>query len=413
MSGGSRTPSRKSGVGKKILYVFTSLLGVVVILLSVAYGGFRHYYGKMNIMNDEDFEYVSQIDIREGEDVDYTKVTDGDLKRLDVYDTPEEQEELVYDYSDPDITNIMLVGTDSRKKGLWRTASDAMVLVSINKKTKKVFLSSFMRDTLVDIRKGGNHKEAGKAKLNAAFAYGGSKMMFQTYEDNFGIKIDKYVHFDFFSFINIVNYIGGIDMYVKADEVKYMNTVYIFEINVITGVWPHTKDYLPEKTGMVHLNGKQALAYTRVRYTGGGDFGRTERQRKMIEAIVAKVKKLSPSKLSSFAERSLRNVSTNLTETDVMSLLVGAPEFFDYEMISTRIPIDKTYHSDKLQGAYVLVADLKKNADYWYSLVYLDKDISADIAKQVAEEKKQKEAEKEQKADEQDTASSDTTSSSG
>ena len=67
-----------------------------------------------------------------------------------------------------------------------------MIIVSINRKTHKLFFSSFMRDTLVYIRKGGNHREAGNDKLNAAFAYGNSKMLFETYEDNFGIKLDKF-----------------------------------------------------------------------------------------------------------------------------------------------------------------------------------------------------------------------------
>ena len=277
-----KAAGRKNGsTGKKILYVFTSLLGVVVILMSVAYGGFYHYYSKLNIVQNDDFEYVSQIEIRPGQDIDYTKVTEGDLKNLGEYDKSTDSDEIVYDFSDPDIINIMLVGTDGRKKGLWRTNSDSMVLVSINKKTKKLFFTSFMRDILVDIPQGGNHKEAGKAKLNAAFAYGGSKLMFQTYEDNFGIKIDKYVHIDFYSFINIVNYVGGMTLYVSAAERKVMNENYITEINYMTSQ-PLEKDYLPIESGNVHMNGKQVLAYTRVRYVGGGDFGRTERQRKVI-----------------------------------------------------------------------------------------------------------------------------------
>ena len=405
---------KKSNVGQKILYAVTSILGVIVILMSVAYGGFYHYYSKMNIVNTDEYNYepVSDVDLI-NEDVSGTDAasdTASDVSQP--ADQPYGTGNLVYDFSDPDITNIMIVGTDSRKKGLWRTASDAMILVSINKKTQKVFFTSFMRDTRVFIKKGGNHRVAGDDKLNAAYAYGGSKMMFETYEENFGIKFDKYVHFDFYSFITIVDSIGGIDMYIKANEIKYMNDVYLSEINTRLLHRPRKTDYLPRKTGTYHLNGKQALAYTRVRYVGG-DTQRTERQRKVIEAILGKVKTMSATKLSKFAERALKCVSTNLGQTDVMSLLMDAPECLQYETISTRIPIDKTSHSQMIKGTYFLVCDLKKNADYWYSLVYLDKDISKEIVQQIEEEKAAQEAEANASSQEQADVSSDAVSSNG
>jgi len=402
---------KKSNTGKKVLYALTSVLGVVVILMSVAYGGFYHYYSKMNIVNTDDYGYgpVSDMDMIDNDvsDSDAYEGVASDVSQSAVqrYGTGD----LVYDFSDPDITNIMVVGTDSRKRGLWRTRSDAMILVTINKKTNKVFFTSFMRDTLVFIKKGGNHKEAGNDKLNAAYAYGGAKMLFETYEENFGIKFDKYVHLDFYSFVTIVDSIGGIDMYLKANEIKYMNDVYLLELNKPAQYnRPYGTDYLPRRTGTYHLNGKQALAYTRVRYVGG-DYARTERQRKVIEEIMKKVKSMSASKLSKFAERALKCVSTNLSQTDVMSLLMDAPECLKYENVSLRIPIADTYHSEMIKGTYYLVIDLKKNSDYWYSLVYLDKDISKEIAEQI---KAEKAAEAEANASSEAEGEADTSSDS-
>lgn len=408
----------KSSAGKRALYIFTSLLGVVVILMSVVYGGINHYYSKMTIVDvdKEGYgEYVPDNDLPDEEVSD----SDDHTGDIDPKDLPYGTTELEYDFSDPDITNIILLGTDSRVRGLWRTASDAMIIVSINRKTHKLFFSSFMRDTLVYIRKGGNHREAGNDKLNAAFAYGNSKMLFETYEDNFGIKLDKFVQFDFYSFVYLVDSIGGIDMYVRKNEIKYMNDVYLFELNK-PALYnrPFGTDYLPLKTGTFHLNGKQALAYTRVRYVGG-DYERTERQRKVIDEILKKVKTMSATKLNKFAERALKCVTTNLSQTEVMSLLMEAPEVLKYELVSTRIPIEKTYHGDKLKGQYVLIIDLKKNADYWYSLVYLDKDISEDIAKKIEEEKAEEEAKKaaeeeaKKAAEAEAAASADTASASG
>ncbi len=338
---------------------------------------------------DEDYLYVSDAEIRQGEDIDTTTMSEEDLKKLEEIEQSYKPGQINYDYSKADVTNIMILGTDYRKRGRFRTNSDAMVMVSINKTTKKIFISSFLRDILVDVPKGGNHKEAGKAKLNSAYGYGGSQLLFQTYKENFGIEFDKFVHMDFFNFVDIVNSLGGIDMYLRADEIKVMNEVYIFEMNKLYWL-PHRQDWLPEKSGTYHLSGKQALAYTRVRYVGG-DFGRSERQRKVIEEIFKKIKGMSVKKLNSFAEHCLRYVTTNVDQTEFMSLLANAPEYLDYERVNVRIPIDQTHHADRLQGAYVLIIDLQKNADYWYSMVYLDKDISEDIYKKIKEEKKQEE----------------------
>ena len=92
-----------------------------------------------------------------------------------------------------------------------------------------------------------------------------------------------------------------------------------------------------------------------------------------------------------FAEKCLRYVTTNIGQTDLMSMLLDVPEILDYEQVSVRIPIDKTHHSKKIQGTYVLVIDLKRNSDYWYNLVYKDKDISEEIYREMEEEKAAKE----------------------
>ena len=377
----TKKKSKRNGVAKKILYAFISLLGVFVILLSVVYGGFYHYYSKMNIVDSDKEGYGA---VSDGD------ISDNDMSDIDITSSEQKDEptDLVYDFDNPDVTNIIILGTDSRNRGLWRTSSDAMIIVSINKKTQKLFFSSFMRDTLVYIREGGNHKKAGYGKLNAAYAYGNSKMLFETYEDNFGIKLDRFVQFDFYSFVSIIDSIGGIDMYLRSKEIKYMNDVYLYELNKPQLYnRPYGTDYLPLKTGTFHINGKQALAYSRVRYVGG-DYERTERQRKVIEEVIKKVRKMSASQLNKFVERSLKCVTTNLTQTEVMSLLMDASEILNYELVSTRIPIENTYHGEKQTGTYYLIIDKKKNADYWYNLVYNDKDISDEIAKQIEEEKK-------------------------
>ena len=379
---------KRSSVGKKLLYLCTSLLGVIVILISCAYGAFYHYYSKMNIVtaDDERMQYVSAAEISPGDDIDTDNLSEEDLKQLEEIDQTNTAGDINFDFSDSNITNIMIVGTDYRGMGRYRSNSDAMVLISINKKTKKLFITSFMRDILLDVPKGGNHLQAGKAKLNSAFGYGGSSLMFQTYKDNFGIEIDKYVHMDFYNFMDIIDFLGGIDMYVSAEEAGAMNYPHIREMNNLLKLSPYD-GYLRKQSGTFHLNGKQTLAYTRVRYVGGGDFGRTERQRKVIAEIIKKIKKMSAKNLNSFVERCLRYVTTNVSQTELMSLLLDAKDIMNYEQVNARIPIDNTYKGSKIQGTYVLLIDLKRNADYWYSLVYLDQDISEKLFKEIEKEK--------------------------
>ncbi len=389
-----RRKSKRSKTVTKLLYVFTSILGVVVILMSCAYGAFYHYYSKMNIVtgNEDNFEDVTGTDVQDGDEIS-NNMSEDEKRQLDELANSYGNGKLDFDFSDSDITNVMILGTDSRARGRYRTNSDAMVLVSINKKTKKIFITSFMRDILVDIPENPKRK-AGKGKLNAAFGYGGANLFFQTFDENFGIKIDKYVHMDFYNFISIIDYLGGINMYVSAEEVKVMNNYYIKEMNQAYRL-PDSRVYLPVKSGNFHLNGIQALAYTRVRYVGGGDFGRTERQRKVITEIIKAIKKMNAKKLNSFAERCLRYVTTNIGQTEIMSLLLDVPEIMSYEQVNARIPIDKTHKSKMISGTYVLAIDLKRNAEYWYNLVYRDKDISEDIYKSIAKEKAEKKAKEE------------------
>ena len=96
---------------------------------------------------------------------------------------------------------------------------------------------------------------------------------------------------------------------------------------------------------------------------------------------------MSAKNLNSFVERCLRYVTTNVSQTELMSLLLDAKDIMNYEQVNARIPIDNTYKGSKIQGTYVLLIDLKRNADYWYSLVYLDQDISEKLFKEIEKEK--------------------------
>ena len=153
------------------------------------------------------------------------------------------------------VVNVLLIGNDSRLNG-DDGRSDAMILISISDKTKTITMTSFLRDMYVDIPgHDGN-------RLNAAYSYGGAELLMQTIEQNFDIPVHRYALVNFEAFANLVDAVGGIDLDVTNDEVQLING-YLMEYNQLLG---RNLDYDwldASASGVIHLNGPQALAYSR------------------------------------------------------------------------------------------------------------------------------------------------------
>ena len=382
----TKKSGKKLTVRQKIIVALGGILCAAIIVLAASYGVFLHYYNKMNITSiDDDDEIVTAIDYEEDE-INENTLTDEERAQLDELmngtdpaESGEEQtkpdekkddkkddkkEKAVTNVDSKDVTNILLVGTDSRLKGNRRSRTDTMVILSIDRKNKRLIMTSVLRDTYVKIPGVGNNR------LNAAFVFGGPKLLFKTFDQNFDIHLDKYVQIDFFNFVKLVDAVDGVDMKLSEAEIKVMNKSYI----------PYIDEYLNKKrdahlikvnsSGNYHLNGIQALAYSRVRYVGHGDFGRTERQRKVMTQIIKKTKGLSVSELNELADIVLPMVSTNLSQGEVMSLLLNAKEYLNYKIVNGRMPIDGSYKYLTIRKASVLGVDFDKNRKYWYNLVY-------------------------------------------
>ena len=362
---------KKLTLRQKIIIALGAVLCVAIIILATAYGVFVHYYNKMNITDiEKDSKIVTAVDYEEG-DINDNELTDEERQQLEnLYnennektDEPVENDDIQESikFDEKNVTNILLVGTDSRKKGVKRSRTDTMVILSIDKNNKRMTMTSILRDTYVKI------PGVGKNRLNAAFVFGGPKLLFKTIDENFGIKIDRYVQIDFYNFVALVDAVGGVDLPLTPAEIKVMNKTYIPYIN--KSLKAGSNIIKVNKSGKYHLNGVQALAYSRVRYVGS-DFARTERQRNVMGQIIKKTKTLSVSELNSMADIVLPMVSTNLTQGEVMSLLVNAKEYLNYKIVNGRMPIDGSYKYMKIRGASVLGVNFDKNKRYWYNLVY-------------------------------------------
>lgn len=264
-------------------------------------------------------------------------------------------------FKEDGVKNILLIGNDSRSQG-EDGRSDAMILVSISNKTNSIHLTSLLRDIYVDIPgHDGN-------RLNAAYAYGGPELLMETLEENFDIKVNRYMLVNFQAFANLVDAVGGVELELTNEEVKYVNG-YLVEYNQLEGRAEGT-DYLDSSlSGVIHLNGPQALAYCRNRYIGT-DFARTERQRKVISAAMKNAPLALVTNGSELIDGLMSNITTNMTKTELSGLMIQAPIMLTYEMVSGSIPLEGTYSNSNIRGMAVLEIDFEANKDYIQTEIY-------------------------------------------
>lgn len=266
--------------------------------------------------------------------------------------------------SDKNVRNILLIGADKEKGGSSR--SDSIMIASVNKTTGRITVCSILRDTHLDI------PGEGKAKVNSAYAWGGANLLVQTIEENFGIKIDDYATVNFEMFTALVDGLGGIEVEVTDDEADYINNRHRYGSE-------EKPDHF-ESGESVHLNGYQALWYSRIRKLDS-DFYRTERQRKVIAAIVEKVKgQLNPMgifDLISTAEEVAPYIETTLSFNDFCSLALSLASCagksgleMDKLLVSQQIPFDDTWwYSSEWDGSSISI-DLEENREMLYTLLY-------------------------------------------
>lgn len=233
------------------------------------------------------------------------------------------------------VTNILLLGTDGREKEL-AYRSDCMMIATIDANNKNIKLTSLARDTYVDI------PGKGRGKLNAAYFWGKEKLLFQTIEENFEIKLDKFIQVDFDDLMNIVFILGGVEVDVKEHEVDITNEYIVPSYEQCT--YSNKGDMkLLSSPGKQVLNGYQAIAYTRVRITDSA-IHRDQRQRTVILSMIDTVKDMDFSKYPHLLNTLLPYVSTNLTPTDIINLAFTAYNFKPLTIKQGQFPIIDNVH---------------------------------------------------------------------
>lgn len=269
-----------------------------------------------------------------------------------------------WDYSDKKVRNILLIGVDNDYlPGMDDLGNaDGLVIVSINSRTKQVVMSSLMRDILVSAG------DQYRTKLTLSYHYGGTEMLIDTIESNFGIPIHNYVLMNYFNVIDIVDAMGGITLDVTGDELYWMADK-IHNLNELLGR-DYEQDVLsPDQAGLIHMDGVQTAAYLRIRYAGNNDFERTERLRRVLMQLKDKALDMKLSELLDFADTVLPCIETDFGQKDLISLLLSSPFILRYETVSNRIPVDESFYFDDFGGS-VVVIDYKINNRYLYYTIY-------------------------------------------
>ena len=287
-SGVDKTKMGKKKTKNKKLKIFGRIVLVLVIilvtLLGIAYWYINNKFGKMQKVEISDEELG---------------ISEEANRNLSKY------------------RNIAIFGVDSRSDDYGvGNRSDCIIIASINNSTGEIKLISVYRDTYVNIE---GH---GLDKITHAYSYGEAPLAIKTLNKNLDLNIKEFVTVNFDSVSEAVDQLGGVKISVDSEEVKYINP-YIDETSSVTG----KKANHITQAGTYNLDGVQAVAYSRIRYTAGGDYKRTERMRTVIEAMFTKLKTKSVGQINTFADKILPCVYTNLSTGDLLSLVPNMAKY--------------------------------------------------------------------------------------
>lgn len=309
------TAKKKSSAKKVLLIILVVLLLLLVTVVAAGLIVINSYLNKLD-------RQEIPGDINLPEDEVYEEAT------VDATDSVEHIDEAQKDYDnaqtiDPlesaNIKNILLIGSDRRSNN-ENGRSDTMILATLNFDTGKIHLTSLMRAMYVCIPRSDGDIWG---MLNAAYSWGGPKLLINTIENNFRIDIDHYVVVDFKTFQLAVDMIGGVEITLSEAEARHVTS----------------NSGVPTSAGTQLLNGNQTRAYCQIRYIDN-DFVRTNRQRDVVEKIIQKGVKMELSKLMSLADQILPYVNTNLNNVEILYYLSKAPSLVGNPITQRMLPIE-------------------------------------------------------------------------
>ena len=351
---------RKTSWKQILLRFFCAILGLAIgctIYIYKVLGGFT--YVVTPIVSEKEYETLdlTSDSSLNGGDVDSSWADGGHTR---VYVDPAHPI-IEVKQKDKNVENILVFGVDSRGSNDYQCRSDAMMIVSINKKENTVKLVSLMRDTGVYIGDTKETQSSSLDKLTHAYAYGGVGLMINTININFDLDIQRFVMLDFGSAADVIDLCGGVEIDVSPEEVKYANYA-ITEMNELVD----NPAPLLTSGGVQTLSGVQAIGWSRIRYLDS-DFVRTSRQRTVAMALISKVSGMNYLSQMALVEDSTGMFETNMQTMDIARVglngIGGADNISEY-----RLPEDNLYTVQS--NPWMMIVDMDQQVPKLHEFIW-------------------------------------------
>lgn len=350
---GFSRPARIAGIAAALIMLLTLFLIFTPIGRNFLWDVATDYaYGKMIYEEGEVSQTppVKEVSIKNAEADALAQPFGGEYDR---------EKDRIAAVREESIINILLLGEEAIDSGGSRGRTDVMIVASMNTEKKTVKLISFMRDMLVEIPGYGDNK------LNAAYQTGGVPLLYETLEANFHIKLNGYAKVDFDDFEEVIDKLGGVRISLTAKEAGYLNST-----NYIS-----KPEFRTVASGEQVLNGNQALGYCRIRYVRtvdneADDYGRTTRQRAVLNALFEQYKSKSIPEILLLADDILGLITTDITKEAFGSYLKTAVTGGLSDMENLRIPADDTFEEGYAGKMSVLIPDLQANTGILKEFIY-------------------------------------------
>ncbi|MDD6794728.1 MAG: LCP family protein [Clostridiaceae bacterium] len=302
------------------------ILSVLAIIIIIIVTGTIYIYNALNKVKTKSLN-VNNLDITKSQNNDYTH----------------------------NVKNILLLGVDNEE-----TASDTNIILTIDNNKHKIKISSIMRDTYVNLGKG-----RPITKLNYAYHYGGPELSVKTINNLFKLDIKNYIKVDFNGLIKIIDSIGGVPIKINDDECNTINR------HAMLAAKANKTTYTPlNGAGTYNLNGVQAIAYCRFRSDKNFDYGRTQRQRLVINQILKKLSNYPITEYPKTLNNILPNIETSLTKKEILETGLQCSMYIKNGIAETRCPYNDLKSDETINGIYYMKWDQNKNVEKLHKFIY-------------------------------------------
>lgn len=347
MSRNNSNRSNRSGKNSVLLKVLCGVLAFVLVLMVGVTVYAEYLFGKIGKFDEDDTtlsrEELDALLQQNNEEID-PDATYETIDPADVTTAPPVDQQIGGE--EHNIVNILLMGQDDGQ-GASRSRTDSLILCTFNLEKKTLTMTSFMRDMYVEIPNFGSNR------INVAYPWGGLEALDATLMHNFGIHVDGHVAIDFSHFQDLIDLLGGVDIELSSLEANHLNVNYGFALTA----------------GVNHLNGEEALMYARTRKVNTpdgsiADFGRTDRQRIVLNVLLETYKNAGMTKMLSLLDDILPMVTTDMSYDQMTGYVMDFyPMLADCTIVTQRIPADGAYKMTMIDGMSVLLPDLVANRE--------------------------------------------------